>query len=123
MSLLAIFFWLLTTQQIPPRPQLVFDAPRYEFGKIIAGTVVQHSFFFRNTGTRPLVIANVGVSCGCTTSNWPHTPVLPGKAAVVRVNFNSTGKSGMQYKLLTIESNAPGGPAVLALVGKVVAGN
>lgn len=100
-------------------PQIQFEEMKYDFGSIKTGDVVEHTFKFKNVGTQPLVISNIGVSCGCTTPDWTKEPVMPGKSGTVTAKFNSTGKMGMQNKVLTIESNSAGGNAMVSLVGDV----
>ena len=100
-------------------PAIVFEEVKYDFGSVAQGGTVDHTFKFKNTGTAPLVISNIGVSCGCTTPEWTKAPVLPGKTGTIAAHFNSTGKMGMQNKVLTIESNATAGSTTVSLVGEV----
>lgn len=108
-----------TAQTKVAGPNIQFEESKYDFGSVKQGDVVEHTFKFKNTGTAPLVISNIGVSCGCTTPDWTRDPVMPGKTGTVTAKFNSTGKMGMQNKVLTIESNSAGGNAMVALVGEV----
>ncbi|GAC1367667.1 MAG: hypothetical protein NVS3B25_13660 [Hymenobacter sp.] len=100
-------------------PAITFEESKYDFGSVVQGGTVDHTFKFKNTGTAPLVISNIGVSCGCTTPEWTKDPVLPGKTGTIAAHFNSTGKMGMQNKVLTIESNAAAGSTTVSLVGEV----
>ena len=100
-------------------PAITFEEVKYDFGSVVAGGTVDHTFKFKNTGTAPLVISNIGVSCGCTTPEWTKVPVAPGKTGTITAHFNSTGKMGMQNKVLTVESNATAGAATVSLVGEV----
>jgi len=100
-------------------PAITFEEVKYDFGSVVAGGTVDHTFKFKNTGTAPLIISNIGVSCGCTTPEWTKAPVLPGKIGTIAAHFNSTGKMGMQNKVLTIESNAAAGSTTVSLVGEV----
>ncbi|WP_317206665.1 DUF1573 domain-containing protein [Hymenobacter sp. 15J16-1T3B] len=101
-------------------PAITFAESKYDFGKIKQGDVVEHVFKFKNTGNAPLVISNIGVSCGCTTPDWSKDPIAPGKSGTVTAKFNSAGKLGMQNKVLTIESNAAAGSSMVSLVGEVL---
>lgn len=103
----------------PAGPQIEFSEVKYDFGSIKQGDVVDHVFKFKNTGTQPLVISNIGVSCGCTTPSWTKEPVQPGKTGTISAKFNSAGKMGMQTKVLTIDSNSAGGSTTVSLVGEV----
>jgi hypothetical protein len=88
-------------------PVITWNKNSHDFGKITQGEVVEHTFYFTNTGNEPLIITDVVVSCGCTTpKGWPKDPVMPGGKGELTVAFNSTGKIGMQNKPITIVSNA-----------------
>ncbi|WP_345235652.1 DUF1573 domain-containing protein [Hymenobacter saemangeumensis] len=104
-------------------PAITFEESKYDFGEIAQGGVVTHVFKFKNTGSAPLIISNIGVSCGCTTPEWTKDPIMPGKSGTITANFNTAGKMGMQNKVLTIESNATGGNTTVALVGNVKEAN
>lgn len=100
-------------------PLIQFEEMKYDFGVIKQGDIVDHTFKFKNTGTAPLIISNIGVSCGCTTPDWTREPVMPGKTGTITAKFNSMGKMGMQNKVLTIESNSSAGNTMVSLVGEV----
>ena len=87
-------------------PVITWEKKTHDFGNIVQGDKVEHTFYFTNTGNEPLIISNVQVSCGCTTPKWPRDPVPPGGQAQVTVGFNSAGKMGMQNKPVTLVSNA-----------------
>jgi hypothetical protein len=98
---------------------LSFEKPGYDFGKIKEGEKVHYDFKFTNTGKSPLIISNATATCGCTIPEWPKEPIKPGATGVIKVVFDSTGKSGMQDKVVTVTSN--GNPVVndVHLVGVV----
>ncbi len=100
-------------------PAITFEEVKYDFVSVTQGGIVDHVFKFKNTGTAPLIISNIGVSCGCTTPEWTKTPVMPGKTGTIAAHFNTAGKMGMQTKVLTIESNATAGSTTVSLVGDV----
>jgi hypothetical protein len=83
-----------------------FEKSTHDFGDIKQGDKVEESFSFTNTGTEPLVITNVEVTCGCTAPKWPRDPIAPGGKAEILVVFNSANKSGAQNKVVTVVSNA-----------------
>ena len=96
-----------------------FDVMEYNFGTINQGDAINYDFNFNNTGKDPLVISEAHGSCGCTVPQWPKEPIKKGDKGVIKVTFNSTGKSGMQDKTVTITSNAKNSPHVLHLKGTV----
>lgn len=84
-----------------------FDKKTHEFGDMMQGDKVEHTFYFTNTGNEPLIITNVQVQCGCTTpKGWPREPIPPGGKGELTISFNSAGKMGRQNKTVTVISNA-----------------
>lgn len=82
-----------------------FEAPIFEFGEVDEGAVIKHEFKFTNTGKVPLVIQNAHSTCGCTIPDWPKDLVEPGKTGVIKVEFNTKGKSEFQEKPVIITAN------------------
>ncbi len=101
-------------------PVMNFDKSSYDFGKITRGDKVKYDFKFTNTGKSPLIITSAVASCGCTTPNWPKTPITPGQIGQITVVFNSTGKVGLQDKMVTITANTNPAQTVVHLVGEVL---
>jgi hypothetical protein len=88
-------------------PILTFEKKTHDFGDIFQGDKVEETFKFANTGTEPLIITNVQVTCGCTVpKGWPRDPIMPGGKAEITIAFNSAGKMGKQNKVVTVVSNA-----------------
>ena len=86
-------------------PVMTFEETMYDFGDIIDGEVVMHTFEFKNTGEGPLVISGANSSCGCTVPEYPREPVEPGKKGKITVKFDSSGKKGLEEKTVTIVAN------------------
>ena len=101
------------------RPIMKFDKDTHDFGKIKAGDKVTYSFKFTNTGKSPLIIKDAIASCGCTKPEWPSTPIKPGENGEVKVTFNSTGKMGLQDKMITITANTNPAQNMVHLIGEV----
>ncbi|MEQ8363622.1 MAG: DUF1573 domain-containing protein [Cyclobacteriaceae bacterium] len=88
-------------------PSIKWDNPNFDFGDLTQGERVENTFKFTNTGTAPLIITNVEVTCGCTTpKGWPRDPIPPGGHGELTVAFNSVGKYGRQNKVVKVISNA-----------------
>jgi hypothetical protein len=86
--------------------QLSFITREHNFGDVKVGKVVTHPFEFVNTGSTPLVLADVRVTCGCTVIHWPRQPIPPGEKGTIIVQFNSADRMGPQNKVITVLSNA-----------------
>ncbi|WP_231465263.1 MULTISPECIES: DUF1573 domain-containing protein [unclassified Pedobacter] len=102
-------------------PVIKFEQEIFDFEKIEEGAAVTHEFKFKNVGKSPLIISNATATCGCTIPETPKEPILPGKEGIIKVVFNSTGKGGMQDKVVTVTSNANPNTSTVHLVGEVLA--
>jgi hypothetical protein len=88
-------------------PIITFEKSTHDFGDIVQGDKVEQVFKFANTGTEPLIITNVQVTCGCTVpKGWPRDPIMPGGKGEITIAFNSANKMGKQNKVVTVVSNA-----------------
>lgn len=99
---------------------ITFKEKSIDFGDIVQGAKVSHTFEFTNTGDAPLVISNVAATCGCTVPSWPKEPVAPGKSAKIEVSFNSAGKMGKQNSVVRIYSNASEPIEKVSLISNVL---
>lgn len=91
----------------------------YNFGKVTEGEKVTFNFRFKNSGSKPLVIASTSASCGCTVPEKPERPILPGETGFIKVVFNSKGKMGHNEKNITVMANTNPAFPMLLLTGDV----
>ena len=83
-------------------PTIKFEQTIHDFGGIPEGPVATHEFEFTNTGKEPILIQTAQASCGCTTPEWPKTPIAPGKSGKIKVGYNSEGRPGTFTKDVTV---------------------
>lgn len=111
----------VTGEVIPDKLTTIsFEEVSFDFGKIKEGDIVKHKFKFTNTGTNDLILENVKPSCGCTALDWPKDPIAPGKTGEIEAQFNSTGKSGVQTKYITITLNSAERLERITFTGEVI---
>jgi len=101
-------------------PRISFDKMEHDFGKIIQGEKVTYNFKFKNSGNSDLLISQVHSSCGCTVPDYPHDPIKPGETGLIKVTFDSAGRTGIQNKAVTIVSNCQPNQTILKIKGKVI---
>ncbi|MBN2598556.1 DUF1573 domain-containing protein [Labilibaculum sp.] len=106
---------------IPPNgfPKFEFTKEIHKFGVISEGEIVVCDFFFKNIGSKDLVIKNVETSCGCTAVRWEKKPVKVGEESHITVEFNSEGRYGKQYKVITVFCNTLSGTKELIITAQV----
>lgn len=126
MKKLALLFSLFTlalvfqAQAQEAGAVITFNQNSIDFGDIVQGQKVEHTFVLTNSGKQPLIISNVAATCGCTVPSWPKEPVAPGKSAEIKVSFNSAGKVGKQNSVVRIYSNATEPIEKVSLISNVL---
>lgn len=101
-------------------PDLVFDSETHDFGMLTQGERVSTEFTFTNKGKSNLIISDARGSCGCTVPEWPKKPIAPGERGVMKVAFNSEGKSGYQEKTITIVTNCEPATRIIRIKANIV---
>ncbi|NTS42853.1 DUF1573 domain-containing protein [Flavisolibacter sp. BT320] len=81
------------------------DPEVQNLGDMKKGQVAEISWKFKNTGDKPLYIANVTAGCGCTTPDVPREPIAPGAESVIKAKFNSENFSGHVTKEVYVMAN------------------
>lgn len=102
---------------------IVFDTLIHDFGTIIEGEQVVCYFDYLNGGGENLLITSVEVTCGCTTPDWSQEPLKPGERGSLEIIFDASGRSGLQRKLVTVNSNASNQVVQLTIRANVINSN
>lgn len=106
-----------------PTTSIKFDQDSYDWGKVMDGEKVTHTFKFKNTGKEPLIISNAKGSCGCTVPEWPKDAIAPGGSGEIKVIFDSKGKGAVggkeDSKRVTVTANTDPVDTYLTIKGKI----
>lgn len=91
---IKIFFsGLLATSLItflsPEPPVSWLTSKEHDFGDIPQDIDVVHEFHFRNETDEPIVIDNVRMGCGCTSSDWAESPIEPDSVGTLTVTYDA----------------------------------
>ena len=94
-------------------------APVFDGGKVLKGEKIDAEFKIKNTGSYPLVVAEVKGSCTCTVADKPEDPIMPGESYVIRA-YVDTERTGMGAisKSITIVANTD--PSITNVMVKAV---
>ena len=95
------------------------DISQLDFGNLSVGVSQQRILELKNTGSKPLIVQDVVVSCGCTKVKYPQTPIMPGETGEVVVSYDPDKKGGF-HKTVTLYCNAKQSPLKLSISGRVV---
>jgi hypothetical protein len=119
--LLATAFVVTVGAFAQPKADEVIKAntDKHDFGKIVQNTPVTYSFEIKNISDKPVVVENTWASCGCTTPEKITDPILPGKTAMLKVQYNAAAVApftkDVYIKLAGIEQ-----PKTVQITGEVL---
>lgn len=121
-SAILLFVIAVSAKAQSPDSTLViqFASLVHDYGTIVQGSDGGCEFTFENKGKTPLNLIEVRASCGCTVPTYTKEQILPGKAGVIKVMYN-TNSIGNFNKSITVTSTAKNSPVILQIKGNVVA--
>jgi hypothetical protein len=102
-----------------PAAPIEFKAVKYSFGKVPQNVPVTTTFSFTNKSDKPVIIETATAECGCTTPEYPKTPILKGKAAEIKVTYNAAA-AGRFTKNVHVKVAGFQQPIQLTIDGEVV---
>ena len=97
-----------------------FNTNKYDFGKIKQNVPAVYTFEVTNTSNKPLVIENAHATCGCTVPEYQKDPILPGKTAKVKVQYNAAN-GGQFDKTVYVKLAGVDEEKALGITGEVLA--
>jgi hypothetical protein len=124
MKLLLAFFSLVLSSAVMAQSKvdnlIKFDKETYSFGKVNQNNPATVEFTFTNTGKAPVIIENATAECGCTTPEYPKTPVMAGKTGKIKVTYDAKNAGSFTKRVTVKLVNVPDSK-VLTINGEVVA--
>jgi len=101
-------------------PTITFENIVYDFGQVGLGAEKVAEFKFTNTGEGLLEIADVERCCGVVTK-LDKTEYAPGESGVLKAEYRTSQRPGLDRKILYVKSNDKTKPRVaLTLKAEVV---
>lgn len=95
------------------------DNSQLDFGALSVGVSQQRIVKLKNIGSKPLVVQDVVVSCGCTKVKYPEVPIMPGESGEISVTYDPDKKGGF-HKTVILYCNAEHSPLQISISGRVV---
>jgi len=105
------------------KSEILFREYQHDFGKVSEGEKISYIFTFDNKGTENLSISSATTTCGCTVSRYNKKPIPPGASGNLEIIFDTSGRSGIQTKTITVKSNASTPVVLLKITAEVVTTN
>jgi hypothetical protein len=96
-----------TPEEKPEGPLAVmeFETVDHDFGTVAEGQKVSYTYKVKNTGEAPLIIQNAAPSCGCTVPTFTKDPIPVGGTGFVTAEFDTSNKTGINNKTITVTAN------------------
>ena len=116
LSCIAVFLFITASAQTDSTAS--FKEKTHTFGKIKQHVPASTEFSFTNTGAKPLIIETATAECGCTTPDYPKTPIQKGKSGVIKVTYNAESP-GKFSKKVTVKFANIAEPVILTISGEV----
>jgi len=87
---------------------ITLATPTVVLPAVAKGEISSATVKYTNTGSEPLVISGIGVSCGCTTVKEPakQRVIAPGQSGELEVKVNTHGYVSTVYTQLYLTCNA-----------------
>lgn len=96
-----------------------FSKVTHSFGKIKQQTPVTTEFTFTNKTGKALIVQDATAECGCTTPEFPKTPVANGKTGTIKVTYNAENPGAFTKKVTVTFLNIKD-PMILTIDGEVI---
>jgi hypothetical protein len=103
-------FQTLPTAPLAPSqstPRAIAVNPVYDFGTVLSGHAVKHTYKIRNEGQGTLIIGGTTTSCGCTAARPTKEHLAPGQESDIDVSFDTRGEKGSVERTITVFTNDP----------------
>lgn len=84
---------------------LFLPETQFNFGQVIEGNVVSHTFQIQNKGTETLQIKDIKTSCGCTAAMLSDSTLKPGESGTLKIDLDTKNRVGKMSRAITIVSN------------------
>ncbi len=103
------------------QPDIFFEEPIYNFGKVYKNEDVEHVFVFQNRGTKELNIEKIKASCGCIVLETTTRNVSPGMTGIIVTILRSDPYPGTINETIRVYSNDINTPVYsLKLLGETI---
>jgi len=101
--------------------QLTWEKTEIELRPKPGDAEVVANFKYENKGTKPIRIVSTKSSCGCTVASLKKDEVAPGEKGEVTATFKIGGRTGVQQKSITVETDDAAQPVTNLLLKAVIA--
>ncbi len=113
-----LIFFGIVAAHAQTNDKIEFTTTKYSFGKIKQHVPASTSFEFTNKSDGKLIVESATAECGCTTPEFPKTPIAKGKTETIKVTYNAENP-GQFTKKVTVKFANVAEPVILTIEGEV----
>lgn len=100
-------------------PLAFTETSEYDFGKVLGGSEVKHTFTIKNIGQKPLKILSVTETCACAASVLSQDEIAPNKTGHISAILTvPSGNQRVQESLLVLTNDPVQSTLTLMLKGE-----
>ena len=100
-------------------PRAIFPRPTFDFGTVMDGEIINHTFEVQNLGGATLVIEAIKPNCSCITASKPAT-IPPGGKGRIKVTLDTKTRGGHEIVArIMVISNDPNQPEFALTMGGI----
>jgi hypothetical protein len=85
----------------------MFEEHDKDFGSVARGPTVSFPFRFTNNTGKPVHVASVRVSCGCTSATALQTDVEPGQTGIIKASMDTRRFYGLKTVTIFVQFDRP----------------
>jgi hypothetical protein len=101
--------------------QISIEKPAVDFGAVVFGTKLSHSFLVRNAGGAALQIEQVTSPCKCFRATFDET-IAPGKSGKIRTEVDTSALEGPLFLTVRVHTSDPVRPTARLEIKALVKG-
>ncbi len=102
-------------------PKITGEHSVYDFGQVVKGAKVTHTFVIKNGGKEPLIVNKIDNPCDCFSAKFDRT-IDPGKEGRIHVTIDTSKQQGPLFLTGIINTNDPDRPVTHLTVKGLVKG-
>ena len=104
---LLIFDYQPEQAEPKPVPLVLAEAGVYDFGEVLGGSEIRHTFKLKNIGQKPLKIAKVEESCACTATIVSKDEIPPGEFGIIEAVLKVPSENRQVEESISVYTNDP----------------
>ena len=102
-------------------PRIAIEKPTVDFGPVVFGKKLAHTFVVRNPGGAALHVQQVTSPCECFRATFDET-IAPGKSGRIRTEIDTSALQGPILLTVRVRTNDPGRPIARVEIKALVKG-